>query len=201
MNLKKLMKRFFSGILVFALVLTLLPVSAFALTTGDTVRISVVNTYVDEDGGYIEEISRDDEKKLTDTFLNSTRLTENKINTYVYSSDMSEDERDGSVVPYFLDEANRKWELYNVSVANGRKIDDPGTQHNLLCKSDISEASNSVDYVVDTSEISLEPYTTKSSSYYFIWYSWKLAEDEDEEVTSYQVSYDLNLPSELSDSK
>lgn len=194
-------KQFLSSFLVFILVLTLLPISAFALTTGDEVRISVVNTYVDDSGNYTEKISDDDEDKLTDKFDNSTRLTENKIDTYVYSSDMSEDERDGSVVPYFLDEANRKWELYNVSVANGRKIDDPGTQHNLLCKSDISEASNSVDYVVDTSEISLEPYTTKSSSYYFIWYSWKLAEGEDGEVTSYQVSYDLNLPSELSDSK
>lgn len=197
-------KQFLSSFLVFILVLTLLPISAFALTTGDEVRISVVNTYVDEDGGYIEEISRDDEKKLTDTFLNSTRLTENKINTYVYSSDMSEDEMDGSVVPYFLDEANRKWELYNVSVANGREIENSGDQKELLNPSAIEAANSLDDYVVDTSSISLEPYKrseTATTSYYFIWYSWKLAEDEDEEVTSYQVSYDLNLPSELSDSK
>lgn len=91
-------KQFLSSFLVFALVLTLLPSSAFALTTGDTVRISVVNTYVDDSGNYTEKISDDDdEDKLTDTFSNSTRLTENKIDTYVYSSDMSEDEMDGSV--------------------------------------------------------------------------------------------------------
>lgn len=197
-------KQFLSSFLVFILVLTLLPISAFALTIGDTVRISVVNTYVNDNGNYTEEISRVDEGKLTDKFSGSTRLTENKIDTYVYSSDMSEGERDGSVVPYFLDEANRKWELYNVSVANGREIENSGDQEELLNQSAIEAADSLDDYVVDTSSISLEPYKrseTATTSYYFIWYSWKLAEGEDEEVTSYQVTYDLNLPAELSEDK
>lgn len=190
-------KQFLSSFLVFILVLTLLPISAFALTTGDKVRISVVNTYVDDNGNYTEEISRDNEEKLTDTFSGSTRLTDNKINTYIYSSDMSEDECNGSVVPYFRDEANRKWELNKVSVANGRTINDPGTQCVLLDSSAIAAASDLNDYVVDTTGILLDPYTRNSSSYYFIWYSWKLAEGEPEEVISYQVGYDLNLPTDL----
>lgn len=189
-------RQFFSSFLVFALVLTLLPGSAFALTTGDNVRISVVHVYVDENGDYTEEISSADEKKLEDTFTNSTRLTEDQINTYVYSSeDMPQDDQDGSVVPYFLDEAQRKWELYKILVANGRKIDDPGDQYVLMDQKAIASANSVDDYVVDTTEISLEPFASSKSSYYFIWYAWKLAEDEPEEVTSYQVSYNLNVPS------
>ena len=191
-------RQFFSSFLVFALALTLLPGSAFALNIGDDIRISVVNVYVDENGNYTGVISDDNEKKLTDTFTNSTRLTENEIDTYVYSSDMPESDRSGSVVPYFFDEANRKWELYKILVANGRKIDEPGTQYELMNQEAIASANSLEDYVVNTSEISLEPYKSKpssTSSYYFIWYGWKLAEDEPEEVTSYQVSYNLNVPS------
>ena len=165
-------RQFFSSFLVFALALTLLPGSAFALNIGDDIRISVVNVYVDENGNYTGVISDDNEKKLTDTFTNSTRLTENEIDTYVYSSDMPESDRSGSVVPYFFDEANRKWELYKILVANGRKIDEPGTQYELMNQEAIASANSLEDYVVNTSEISLEPYKSKpssTSSYYFIY--------------------------------
>lgn len=197
---KPKLRQFFSSFLVFALVLTLLPNSAFALTTGTgtEIRLRAEHFCVDNSGGYTRKLQDAEnefggiEDDLSESLIKN--FEQNEINTYVYSPDMREDERDGSVIPYFFDQAGRKWELYKVSVANGREVETPGDQSELMSPSAIKSATGINDYVVDTTDITLTP---GQRNYYFIWYGWKLAEGEPEVVTSYQVTYDLNLPSEL----
>ena len=189
--------RIYSLLLVLAMMLAMLPGSALALTTGTgkEVRLRAEHFCVDASGNYTlkldddEDLFNDIRRDLNDYLI--TNFEKNEINTYVYSPNMSEDEQDGSVVPYFYDQSERKWELYKVSVANGRQVATPGDQAVLMDPSDIKSATQINDYVVDTSGINFAP---GERNYYFVWYGWKLAEGEQEEAVSYQVSYDLKLP-------
>ena len=197
-------KRFISSLLMLAILAALFPISALALTVTDSetdISLRAEHFYVDSDGNYTQKLGDKEaeaelgevEDKLTESFEKGATFTDNTVSAYVYSSDMLVSERDGSVIPYVLDASGRKWELYKVEVANGRTIDNPGDHELLMSFDAIKNAASLDDYVVNTEDIAMTP---GSRNYYFIWYSWKLAEDEPEEVTSYHISYDLNLPSD-----
>lgn len=108
---KSLWKRVFSCFLSVALMATVLPVPAFALT--DDTKLTISRAYVDNEGIYQTDINATSEeaKKLqfNHEVGNKWKLDNNSIDTYVYSTDMSETERNGSVVPYFFDEARCSW--------------------------------------------------------------------------------------------
>ena len=195
---KSLWKRVFSCFLSVALMATVLPVPAFALT--DDTKLTISRAYVDNEGIYQTDINATSEeaKKLqfNHEVGNKWKLDNNSIDTYVYSTDMSETERNGSVVPYFFDEAGRKWELYEVAIANVKGIDE--TKNNktvLIDRTKMNNATNLEDYLISTEEIDLDPYEEpKRTPTYYVWFAWQLAEGEPETVAEYHVSYELNLP-------
>ena len=195
---KSLWKRVFSCFLSVALMATVLPVSAFALT--DNTKLTISRAYVDRTGAYQSEIDATSEEasklKFNHKVGNLWKLNNNSIDTYVYSTDMSETERDGSVVPYFFDEAGRKWELYEVAIANVKGIDN--TKENktvLIDRATMNNASSLEDYLISTEKIDLTPYEEpERTPTYYVWFAWQLAEGESETVEEYHVSYDLNLP-------
>ena len=195
---KSLWKRVFSCFLSVALMATVLPVPAFALT--DDTKLTISRAYVDNEGIYQTDINATSEeaKKLqfNHEVGNKWKLDNNSIDTYVYSTDMSETERNGSVVPYFFDESGRKWELYEVAIANVKGIDE--TKNNktvLIDRTKMNNATNLEDYLISTEEIDLDPYEEpKRTPTYYVWFAWQLAEGEPETVAEYHVSYELNLP-------
>lgn len=195
---KSLWKRVFSCFLSVALMATVLPVSAFATLT-ENAKLYIVRAYVDSSGEYTELMSNATGEvgaKLKYNHEDGANwfLTDGVIDTYVYSTDMSESERDGSVVPYLYDEAGRKWELYQVTLSTERKIGDLNDTNQivLIDRAAINEAANLDDYKISTAEMTLAPVNNT----YRVWFAWQLAEGEPETVEKYHVSYELNLPTE-----
>ena len=125
---KSLWKRVFSCFLSVALMATVLPVSAFAALY-DGAKLYIVRAYVNSSGEYTELMGNATGEvgaklKYNHEVGSKWLLAGGVIDTYVYSTDMDESERDGSVVPYLYDEAGRKWELYQVTLSTERKIED-----------------------------------------------------------------------------
>ena len=89
---KSLWKRVFSCFLSVALMATVLPVPAFALT--DDTKLTISRAYVDNEGIYQTDINATSEeaKKLqfNHEVGNKWKLFNNTMDTYVYSTYISE---------------------------------------------------------------------------------------------------------------
>lgn len=205
MNSKKpKWKRLLSSLLMLAMLATLFPVSAFAITYQEA-TLSPHNFAVDENGNFTTDLNLpdgfDEEVSVTqegNTFEGPNwKLPETlKVNLWVDSKSMSDEEN--GTAPYVKDVMGRTWTLSKISITNKSTPEDGQTLIELLDTSSVTSKSN---YVVDLSNIELEPRILGNRFYYYdIYYLWELTEG-DPAPTQYQVTYDLNLPSELSDSK
>ena len=204
MNSKKpKWKRLLSSLLMLAMLATLFPVSAFAITYQEA-TLSPHNFAVDEDGNFTTDLNLpdgfDEEVSVTregNTFKGANwKLPETlTVNLWVDSKSMSDEEN--GTVPYVKDVMGRTWTLSKISITNKSTPTEGQTLIELLS---ISPETSKNDYVVDLSEISIDARPLGRYSYYDIYYLWELTKG-DPTPTQYQVTYDLNLPSELSDSK
>lgn len=205
MNYKKLKwKRFLSSLLMLAMLATLFPVSAFAITYQEA-TLSPHNFAVDENGNFTTDLNLpdgfDEEVSVTregNTFNGANwKLPETlTVDLWVDSKSMSDEEN--GTVPYVKDVMGRTWTLSKISITNKSTPEDGQTLIELL---DTSSVTSKSDYEVNLSNIELEPRILGNRFYYYdIYYLWELTEG-DPTPTQYQVTYDLNLPSELSDSK
>ena len=202
MNSKKpKWKRLLSSLLMLAMLATLFPVSAFAIEYKEDTYLSPHNFAVDDSGNLTDTITLPDgfdNDVLDDRTDSNWSLPEDlNVDLWVYSDDMTEDEISNGTAPYVKDVMGRTWTLSKISITNKSTPTEGQTLIELLS---ISPETSKNDYVVDLSEISIDARPLGRYSYYDIYYLWELTEG-DPTPTQYQVTYDLNLPSELSDSK
>lgn len=202
MNYKKLKwKRFLSSLLMLAMLATLFPVSAFAIEYEKDTYLSPHNFAIDDSGNLTDTLTLSDgfdNDVLDDRTGNNWALPEDlDVDLWVYSDDMSEEEISNGTAPYVKDIMGRTWTLSKISITNK---DTPTEGQTLIELLTISPKTSKNDYVVDLSEISIDARPLGRYSYYDIYYLWELTEG-DPAPTQYQVTYDLNLPSGLSNSK
>ena len=202
MNSKKpKWKRLLSSLLMLAMLATLFPVSAFAIEYEKDTYLSPHNFAIDDSGNLTDTLTLPDgfdNDVLDDRTGNNWALPENlNVDLWVYSDDMSEEEISNGTAPYVKDIMGRTWTLSKISITNKSTPTEGQTLIELLT---ISPETSKIDYVVDLSKISIDARSLGRYSYYDIYYLWELTEG-DPTPTQYQVTYDLNLPSELSGSK
>lgn len=202
MNSKKpKWKRLLSSLLMLAMLATLFPVSAFAIEYEKDTYLSPHNFAIDDSGNLTDTLTLPDgfdNDVLDDRTGNNWALPEDlDVDLWVYSDDMSEEEISNGTAPYVKDIMGRTWTLSKISITNKSTPTEGQTLIELLT---ISPETSKIDYVVDLSEISIDARSLGRYSYYDIYYLWKLTEG-DPAPTQYQVTYDLNLPSELSNDK
>ena len=202
MNSKKpKWKRLLSSLLMLAMLATLFPVSAFAIEYEKDTYLSPHNFAIDDSGNLTDTLTLPDgfdNDVLDDRTGNNWALPEDlDVDLWVYSDDMSEEEISEGKAPYVKDVMGRTWTLSKISITNKGTPTEGQTLIELLT---ISPETSKNDYVVDLSEISIDARPLGRYSYYDIYYLWELTEG-DPTPTQYQVTYDLNLPSELSRSK
>ena len=202
MNSKKpKWKRLLSSLLMLAMLATLFPVSAFAIEYEKDTYLSPHNFAIDDSGNLTDTLTLPDgfdNDVLDDRTGNNWALPEDlNVDLWVYSDDMSEEEISNGTAPYVKDVMGRTWTLSKISITNKSTPEDGQTLIELLT---ISPETSKIDYVVNLSKISIDARSLGRYSYYDIYYLWELTEG-DPTPTQYQVTYDLNLPSELADSK
>ena len=156
------------------MIVSLLPVSAFAALS-DGAKLYIVRAYGDSSGKYTEPMSNATGEvgaklKYNHEVGSKWLLTGGVIDTYVYSTDMDESERDGSVVPYLYDEAERKWELYQVTLSTVGSIDDLTKENQivLIDREAINNADSLDDYEISTDNMDLQP----ANNIYRVWFAW-----------------------------
>ena len=203
MNYKKLKwKRFLSSLLMLAMLATLFPVSAFAIEYQKGTYLSPHNFAIDDSGNLTDTLTLPegfDDDVLNDRTGSNWSLPEGlNVDLWVYSDDMAEDEISKGTAPYVKDVMGRTWKLSKICITNKSTPTEGQTLIELL---DTSSVTSKSDYVVNLSNIELEPRSLANRFYYYdIYYLWELTEG-DPAPTQYQVTYDLNLPSELSNDK
>lgn len=188
--------RLCSCLLVLAMILTFLPVSALAYDSSAEDWIVPLYYELDENGDFVFDASRSGyiSTKVTPVSTNSNtciQVEDNILDLWVTSTDMNE----GDTIPYFLDEFGAKWELSKIVVSNHDNalnvspLDGSKAEHVLL---KITPETNRDDYKINTADIAISA-GNMGVPCYVVWYGWKMAEGE-EIPDTYQVSYNLNLP-------
>lgn len=194
--------RLCSCLLVLAMVLTFLPVSVLAYDSSAEDWIIPAYYKLDESGNFNLGQYLDPGSKLTHPSLNGNQciqVTDGILDLWVTSTDMNE----GDKIPYFLDEFGAKWELSKIVVSNHDNalnvspLDGSKAEHVLL---EITSATDRDDYKINTADITISAGDLYGGQLpddtwpcYIVWYGWKMAEGE-EIPDTYQVSYNLNLP-------
>ena len=193
--------KWLATLLAVIMLLALFPVSAFAIEYEKDTYLSPHNFAIDDSGNLTDTLTLPDgfdNDVLDDRTGNNWALPEDlDVDLWVYSDDMSEEEISNGTAPYVKDIMGRTWTLSKISITNKSTPTEGQTLIELLT---ISPETSKIDYVVDLSEISIDARSLGRYSYYDIYYLWELTEG-DPAPTQYQVTYDLNLPSELADSK
>ena len=196
--------RLCSCLLVLAMILTFLPVSALAYDPEAEDYIYPVHYELDETGDFALDKYLNMDTKLTYSSLNKyqgIQVTNGILDLWVTSTDMNE----GDTIPYFLDKSGAKWELSKIAVSNHDNalgvspLESDEAEKVLL---EITSARDRNDYKINTADITIsagdlyggqDPKNAQPC--YLVWYGWKMAEEE-EIPDTYQVSYNLNLPAD-----
>lgn len=188
--------RLCSCLLVLAMILTFLPVSALAYDSSAEDWIVPLYYELDENGDFVFDASRYGyiSTKVTPVSTNSNtciQVEDNILDLWVTSTDMNE----GDTIPYFLDEFGAKWELSKIAVSNHDNalgvspLEGDEAEQVLL---EITSATDRNNYKINTANITISA-GNMGVPCYVVWYGWKMAEGE-EIPDTYQVSYNLNLP-------
>lgn len=210
-------KRAIACFLTALMLLTMLPVGAFAAgyseqENQDSIKIAALHRKMNTNNTSVtsESLSpkdNDGNEKLSP----SNGITKNNwpaetreddtIDVYVTSTDMTEEEKASHAIPYVVDEDNVTWYLYQILWTNNPRSDTEGNYGTVMSSDEIVAAAEGTEvneYRFDLNEIAAEPNTSKSGDYY-IRYCWTLVDpdlwdDNLEELDVYHVSYDFNLP-------
>lgn len=202
MNLSKsILRRLLSCFFALALLVVSLPMSAFALETD--VQLSRQNFAFDGENFTTDGPDAIATPKLGGIYIeNNWRVSENNTaDLWIYSTDMENaEEADGSIVPYVIDGAGRTWVLKEIAIANYKSIGGDGEYNDLqvvMTSDQIEAAATKADYIIDTTNLNITSCPLRPTiPYYYVWYGWELA-DAVEGLTTYNISYDLNLPTDI----
>ena len=206
-QIKNKAKRMLAVLVSLFLIVSMLPVSAFALTEGAMI-LNHPSLRAAEGGSFTATVVP---QLQGSGMLNSSAgyaIPENKqLNVWIESPEMTADgKNDGSVPPYFTDIFGRMWTLNKVALAGyATQITDSSlTNAEVILSSDAIKNATSKDaYVVDISSVSVdanELYPGATQSGYSVLYGWKCEDDSGlTDPESYTVTYDFTLPVGLSD--
>ena len=207
-------KQLLGLLLAVLLVVSLVPMSAFALTSGAEVKIDhlkMSNKVIGE--GFDPEIDMDlkpeDAKKYGDFFTTSDS-GKTSYSLYVPTEDMTEEYKAAYKLPYFKDKEGNIWYLYQVLLSNKKSPTDEGfgeeeNIETLISSDDIQTLNSKEDYTVDFSKYEMNVGSSTglggvTKSVYYVLYCWTpYAPDNwdnigDGPAETYSVEYDLNLP-------
>ena len=207
MNYRTTWKRLCSGLLLMAVLLTLLPTWAFASGYEDHKDAGIVaihkkmssdNTSVTNESLASTALGTAD--RLNPPYSVSAQPFErdgDTINVWVTSSDMTEEEKSGySVVPYVFDTDGNKWYLYQIMWANNTSVGDDVTTGMVMTCQEIIDADSQDDYQFDLRRITADPKS--STNKYSIRYCWTTTEPEDwgnpsTPKDTYSIQYEPNI--------
>ena len=212
MNRRTTWKRLCSGFLSMVLLLTLLPTSALADGYADhtNARIIALHKKMNSDNTGPTNVALNPgstgNRKLSPSNSLSTDAfdrTDNIINVWVTSSDMSADEKsDYSTIPYVYDgeayQTGTKWYLYKIEWANAAITGQETTKGDVMTTAEICAADSYDDYNFNLTEITADPQQATGYTRYIIRYCWTTTPperwDSTDPVETYSVKYDFNLP-------
>ena len=210
-------KRAIACFLTALMLLTMLPVGAFAAgyseqENKDEIKVAALHRKMSTDNESVtnELLTPEDDDgnaKLSPPNSNTknnwpAETRENDtIDVYVTSTDMTEDEKASHAIPYVIDEDNVTWYLYQILWTNNPSSDTDGNYGTVMSSDEIvaaAEGTAANEYRFDLTEITAEPNASKSVDY-CIRYCWTLVDpdlwgEDLEELDVYHVSYDFNLP-------
>ena len=210
-------KRLGSTLLALAMILSLLPTTAFAAgysgqENKDDIKVAALHRKMSTDNQSVttDALSPEDDdgnaklsppNSITKNNWPADTRENDTIDVYVTSTDMTEEEKASHAIPYVIDEDNVTWYLYQILWTNNPSSDTEGNYGTVMSSDKIVAAAESTvadEYRFDLTEITAEPNELKSVDY-CIRYCWTLVDpnrwDEDlEELDVYHVSYDFNLP-------
>ena len=210
-------KRLGSTLLALTMTLSLLPTTAFAAgfsdqENQDEIKISALHRKMSTDNTSVttEALSPKDDNEeaklsppnhITKNNWPAETRENNTIDVYVTSTDMTEEEKASHAIPYVIDENNVKWYLYQILWMNNPGSDTEGNYGIVMSSDEIDAAAGSTEaaaYRFDLTEITAEPNASQNVDY-CIRYCWTLVDPDlwDEnlsELEVYHVSYDFNLP-------
>ena len=210
-------KRLGSTLLALTMTLSLLPTTAFAAGYSDQenkeeIKVAALHRKMSTDNESVtnELLSPEDDdgnaklsppNSITKNNWPADTRENDTIDVYVTSTDMTEEEKASHAIPYVIDEDNVTWYLYQILWTNNPSSDAEGNYGPVMSSDEIVAAAGSTEaaaYRFNLTEITAEPNTLKSGDYY-IRYCWTLVNpdlwDEDlGELDVYHVSYDFNLP-------
>lgn len=213
-------KRTIACFLMALMLLTMLPVGAFAAGYSeqedqDSIKIAALHRKMNTNNTSVtsESLSpKDNDGNAKLSPPNNIKknnwpaeIRENDtIDVYVTSTDMTEEEKASHAIPYVVDEDNVTWYLYQILWTNNPSSDTEGNYGTVMSSDEIVAAAESTEaneYRFNLTEITAEPNASQSVDY-CIRYCWTLVDpdlwDEDfEELDVYHVSYDFNLPENI----
>ena len=210
-------KRLGSTLLALAMILSLLPTTAFAAgyrdqENKDEIKVAALHRKMSTDNTSVttERLDPKDDDRNAKLSPPNSNIKNNWpaetrkndiIDVYVTSTDMTEEEKASHAIPYVIDEDNVTWYLYQILWTNNPSSDTEGEYGPVMSSDEIVAAAGSTEaneYRFDLTEITAEPNESKSVDY-CIRYCWTLVDpnlwdDDLEELDVYHVSYDFNLP-------
>lgn len=213
-------KRTIACFLTALMLLTMLPVGAFAAGYSeqedqDSIKIAALHRKMNTNNTSVtsESLSPKDNdgnaklsppNHITKNNWPAETRENDTIDVYVTSTDMTEEEKASHAIPYVVDEDNVTWYLYQILWTNNPSSDTEGNYGTVMSSDEIVAAAESTEaneYRFNLTEITAEP-NASSSVDYCIRYCWTLVDpdlwDEDfEELDVYHVSYDFNLPENI----
>ena len=179
MNLKRLGQRICGGLLALALVGTFVPTALAAPPAG----VDFYSAHENLDSTARNKLTPGDSAVIG----NTSRTT---LDLWVSSDDMS---GDTTTIPYVVDGADNTWYLQQIVLSN---YEDSQT---LMDADAIAAATSEADYTFNVKDITIDPFTIDTESWYDVCYSWTLTPPtqgggDSGGAETYIVTYNLNRP-------
>lgn len=206
-------KRISSCLLALAMLLILMPATAFAEGYGDNSDASIIalhremssdNTAVTGETlnpkNESEDYKLSPANKITTDAWPAAKRDNGVIDVYVTSTDMTDDEKASYAIPYVFDDDNDKWYLYQIMWANNSTTNSGETTGTVMTWQEVKQAAegkSSEAYKFDLNEITAEPKVSSNNKRYYIRYCWTQVEPsfwgtDLTPATPYTVSYVTN---------
>lgn len=206
-------RRISSCLLALAMLLILMPATAFAAGYSDYQDAAIIalhrtmtadNTSVttttlnpkDADGNY----KLSPANRITTDAWPADKRENDVIDVYVTSTDMTDEEKASYAIPYVLDNDNDKWYLYQIMWANNSTVNDGETTETVMTWEQVKQAAAAQSgeaYKFDLNAITVD---SLNNNRYYIRYCWTQVDPAlwgttiapPTPPTEYTVKYDTN---------
>lgn len=170
-------KRLGSTLLALAMILSLLPTTAFAAgyrdqENKDEIKVAALHRKMSTDNQSVttDALSPEDDdgnaklsppNSITKNNWPADTRESDTIDVYVTSTDMTEEEKASHAIPYVIDEDNVTWYLYQILWTNNPSSDTEGNYGTVMSPDKIVAAAESTvadEYRFDLTEITFDSF-------------------------------------------